>query len=126
MLKWKVFRSPWLAIAWFLTMNILFFLPGSALPQSNVFTEIYFDKWAHVGLFAGLVFLWRSAFDWNIKTYEAWIFMLSVLYGFVVELIQQNLVANRSFDMYDLMADTAGVVLGLLVWWRVYKKNKPL
>ena len=122
MLKWKVFRYRSVAITWFVVMCILFFLPGSDLPQANWLDSIYFDKWVHIGLFAILIFLWRSAFDLDLNHYN-WILLLAaILYGLSVEFIQKYWVPNRSFDLFDLLADTTGSVIGFIVWSRVYKK----
>jgi len=122
MLRWKLFRSKGLAIAWFLIMCTLFFLPGSALPQEDWLNKIYFDKWVHVGLFAVLIFLWRSAFDSNFNNYNWFLILSAMLYGLLVEFIQKQWVANRSFDLYDVVADLTGSIIGLVVWLRVYKK----
>ena len=103
-------------------ISILFFLPGSALPKENWFDKIYIDKWVHVGLFAVLIFLWRSSFNWEINRYNVLLLFLALLYGFIVELVQLYWVPNRSFDMYDVVSDMAGSILGLLVWLRLYKK----
>ena len=122
MLRWKIFRYKTVAIAWFIIMGILFFLPGSDLPQANWMDAIYIDKWVHIGLFAVLVFLWRSSFVLDFNHYN-WVLLLSaIFYGLVVEFIQKYWVPNRSFDLFDLLADTAGSILGLIVWLRVYKK----
>jgi VanZ family protein len=131
MLKLKIFRSKWLAISWFIFISVLFFLPGSALPPGDsalmIFLDkIHFDKWVHVGFFAILLFLWRTAFDETTNNLTPLLFFSALLYGFLVELIQHQWVANRSFDMYDIVADTIGNLSGLIVWLRVYKKNKPL
>jgi hypothetical protein len=126
MLRWKIFRYKGVAITWFLIMCILFFLPGSALPQENWLNAVYFDKWVHVGLFAILLFLWRSSFKLDLNNYNLVLLFSALLYGLLVEFIQRNWVPNRSFDLYDVLADMAGSVIGLVVWLRVYKKNKPL
>jgi hypothetical protein len=126
MLRWKIFRYKSVAIAWFLIMCILFFLPGSALPQESWLDAIYFDKWVHVGLFAVLIFLWRSSFNLDFNHYNWMLLFIALLYGLTVEFIQKYWVSNRSFDLYDVMADMTGSVIGLVVWLRVYKKNKPL
>jgi VanZ family protein len=121
MLRWKIFRSKVTAVAWLVFISILFFLPASNLPKSNWLGEIYFDKWVHIGLFAALIFLWCSAFD-LVRRY-IWILLFSAaLYGLGVEIIQGNYMMNRSFDLYDLLADIAGSLLGLFVWSWVYKK----
>ena len=125
MLRWKIFRYKSVAVAWFIIMCILFFLPGSDLPQANWLDAIYFDKWVHIGLFAVLIFLWRSSFDLDFDHYN-WILLLSaLLYGLSVEFIQKYWIPNRSFDLFDLLADMTGSILGLFVWLRAIK-NKPL
>jgi VanZ family protein len=107
-------------------MCILFFLPGSAFPNENWLSKIYFDKLVHVGLFAILIFLWRSAFNSKFSAYNFVLLFLALLYGIMVEYIQRYFVANRDFDLYDVVADMIGSVSGLLVWLRTYRKNKPL
>ena len=122
MLKWKIFRYKSVAITWFIVMCILFFLPGSDLPQANWLDAIYFDKWVHIGLFAMLTFLWRSAFDLDLNHYNWIILFTAILYGLSVEFIQRYWIPNRSFDLFDLLADTVGSLIGIAVWSVVYKK----
>ena len=45
------------AFAWFVIANFLFFMPGEDIPEATFLDDIYFDKWVHTGLFAGMVFL---------------------------------------------------------------------
>jgi VanZ family protein len=125
MLQASWLKSKAVAIGWFLLMNVLFVLPGSTLPKTGWFTDIQLDKWVHIGLFAVLVFLFCSAF--NSVSKKIWIVLVAaVAYGFIVEVVQKNWVSNRSFDLYDVLAETAGSIIGLVVWLRVNKKNKPL
>jgi len=123
MLKWKIFKLKPVAIGWLILISILFFLPGSALPKENWFDKIYIDKWVHVGLFAVLIFLWRSSFNWDINSYNLLLLLAAVLYGFLVEMVQLNWIPNRSFDMYDVLSDASGSIVGLLVWLGVYRKK---
>lgn len=123
MLKWKIFRLKAVAIGWLILISILFFLPGSTLPKENWFDKIYIDKWVHVGLFAVLIFLWRSSFNWDINSYNLLLLFAAVLYGFLVEVVQLNWIPNRSFDMYDVLSDASGSIVGLLVWLGAYRKK---
>lgn len=123
MLKAKIFRSKVLALGWLLIMCILFFLPGKAFPEENWMSAVYFDKWVHVGLFAVLVFLWSSAFDLDLPKNSGYLVGAVVLYGVAVEFIQRDWVANRSFDVFDILADTVGALTGLVIWLRVYRKK---
>jgi VanZ family protein len=120
-------RSLLAAIFWLIFISILFFLPGSALPKTNWLGTIHFDKWVHVAFFAILAWFWAMAM--RIKTGKHLVLMIIIagLYGLLVEVIQDQFIANRSFDGGDLAADVAGTCLGCLYWYRgLYKKNKPL
>lgn len=123
MLKWKVFRYRWVAVSWLVIMCVLFFLPGSAFPGENWLSKIYFDKLVHVGLFAILIFLWRSAFDFEFFAYTFILLLSALLYGVTVEYIQRDFVPNRDFDLYDVVADMAGAIIGLVVWSWTYRKK---
>jgi VanZ family protein len=126
MLKWKLFRSRSLAITYFIIITILFCLPGSALPKENWFNRVGFDKVVHFCFFAALLFLWRTAYDKTLKNLTAVLLSFGFIYGILIEIIQTKWVPNRSFDLYDIVADAVGAVMGIFVWLRVYKKNKPL
>ena len=106
-----------------MVISILFFLPGSALPKETWFSKIYIDKWVHTGFFAALIFLWRSAFDWEIKSYAFILLLSAILYGLAVEFVQKYWVPNRDFDLFDLLFDTLGSCLGLFIWFWTYRKK---
>jgi len=84
------------------------------------------DKWVHTGLFLVLYLLVRAAFSWKLNPYTFVVLLFCVLYGVLIEYIQKWFIPNRSFDLFDILADAAGAVTGWLVGLRVYKKNKPL
>jgi hypothetical protein len=125
MLRWKFFRHKSVAIIWLVITCILFFLPGSDFPQKNWLDQVHFDKWVHVGLFAVLLFLWRSSFDSSVSRYTSLLFLCALAYGLAVEFIQKYFASNRSFDLFDVLFDMIGSALGLFVWSRVYKKINP-
>lgn len=122
MLKWKIFQNGAFAIGWLLLMSFLFLIPGSALPNEGWLYKLHPDKWVHIGLFAILIFLWKSAFNRKWNRYNTILLASASVYGVIVEIVQKQWVPNRSFDIYDVLADIAGSFLGLVVWLRVYKK----
>jgi len=69
-----------------------------------------------------LIFLWRSAFTWTFTKYNLVLILSALLYGLMVEFIQREWVPNRSFDLYDVLADTIGSIIGLIVWFISIKK----
>lgn len=105
--------------------TILFCLPGSAFPKDDWLSEVYFDKWVHIGIFTVLLFLWCRAL--SVKNVIFYIILLisAIIYGFLIEFIQDRFVDNRSWEFGDVVADFIGSICGVLVW-HVYKKNRPL
>jgi VanZ family protein len=121
-------------IAWFIIANVLLLMPGKDLPEVSFLDLIYFDKWVHIGLFAGLTFLTALPFIKTNRINQKVIIRIVIsyiLYGILIEFVQKYFASDRSFDVTDMIADTAGCLLGYLAsnWLqrrRVSKKNKPL
>ena len=126
MLKSPIFRSKLVAVCWFIFMTSLFFIKAPEFPERKWIHVFQPDKLAHIVFFAIQIFLWRSAFNMESRNYNLFLFISISLYGLMIEILQGLLVPNRNFDLFDLLADMLGAYLGLLVWARVYKKNKPL
>lgn len=92
------------------------------MPHAGWLDAIHFDKWVHIGLFAVLIFLWRASFNLDLDHYNSILLLAAFVYGLSVEVIQKYWIPNRSFDLFDLLADMTGAIAGLAVWFRVYKK----
>jgi hypothetical protein len=75
--------------------------PGPGIP--------YLDKVTHLLLFAAVAFTGR-----RIGLPPGWLAGVLVLNAAVSELVQHAWLPHRSGDLYDAMADVAGVALG--VW----------
>lgn len=116
-------------IIWLVIVTILLIIPGSAFPQENWLSRIWFDKWVHVGLFAIMVTLWcwaslRFEFE-TAKLQKAFMIIVfaCLVYGIGMEFVQKHLVVNRSFDNGDIIADGIGCALGWLISSRRYIKK---
>ena len=111
-------------IIYFIFISILFLLPGSAFPKSNWLSDIYFDKWVHIVLFLGLAIL--CCWGFFIIKQKVWIRLLLLLatYGLVIEVLQDQIIKNRSFDLGDWIADIIGSFLGVLIWNLRYNRKK--
>jgi VanZ family protein len=113
------------ALFYLAIISYLFFLPGSAFPKNNWFSKVYFDKWVHIGFFFVLVVLWLWALNLFKKAMFILLIVCAAMYGLAVELVQDQFIPNRSFDVGDWMADMAGAFAGLW-FWKGYIKNRPL
>lgn len=117
------------ALFWLLTVTILLVLPGSAFPQENWLSRIWFDKWVHIGLFSLLVFFWcwgLTTYRDSKKKYPGWFLLVAlaaVLYGAGMEFVQKYFIPNRSFDLLDIMADGIGAFAGWIYSFGRYIKK---
>lgn len=121
--NWRGWK--WVAILYFIIMSVLFFLPGSDLPKEKWLDKIFFDKWVHIGLFAGLIFLSRFNLPFDNNIFNYLLLLMALTYGLSVEYIQKYWVPNRSFDLWDVVADMGGAFIGLWYWLTLYKKINP-
>lgn len=83
------------------------FTPASGVPSAPAGV----DKVVHVLLFGVLAVSgrWAGAGRWVLA-------VILVVYASASELLQSLAVLNRSTSVADLLADVAGVAVGLVVW----------
>ena len=112
-------------IAWFFLVLVLISLPGSDIPTVETWlNDIYFDKWVHIGLFAVLTFLFiypvtKLGLTLPVKKNTAIkIAIAACVWGLTTEFIQKFFIPDRSFDIFDLVADSFGI-LTAYTWCRV-------
>ncbi|MES2645382.1 MAG: VanZ family protein [Bacteroidota bacterium] len=109
------------ALTWFLLSFYLLTLPGSAVPVLNWFNKIQGDKLVHIAIFAIMVILLLfpvqrlSGSPIHFKTI-LFIALAALAYGVVMEFVQENYIPNRSFDVFDMIADGIGCFLGIGCW----------
>jgi len=85
-------------------------IPGSDLPDVHIGG---YDKLIHLMMFATWAVGVRFDFDRTPFQYGRF-FVVGVIFSAMSELLQL-LVEGRSVDMYDMAADTVGLVVGFIV-----------
>ncbi|CAL1521412.1 VanZ family protein [Chitinophaga sp. MM2321] len=125
---WKYYIP---ATVWIIMILVLCTLPSKDLPSNSFFDEIHFDKIVHFGMFGGIVLFLSLGVYWQKKHIAAVTLFLFVLvaasYGLAIEFIQKYWAVGRSFDMYDVLADTLGAIAGVIVFkivLRLFFRNK--
>lgn len=122
-------NSFWPAIFWSAILIFLLSIPGSDLPEETSFLTIpYFDKWVHFGIFALFVILWCWALSFKKSRTKRvqnfiWVTLGGILLGYLMELVQKYLVPHRDYDLWDVVADGAGAIVGLLFSLKVFAKK---
>ncbi|MFN8430763.1 MAG: VanZ family protein [Spirosomataceae bacterium] len=88
-------------------IGVLCFIPSKQIPDTG--TD---DKTAHFLAFGAMAFLWYLYLKNYLETFFGLLF-----YAIFIEIVQKNLPADfhRGFEYADILADTMGILLGLLV-----------
>lgn len=100
-------------------------LPSDSLPESKLLS---YDKLAHAGVFAllsGLIAFGVHTTNFSGKskiTRNLWILTMSIVYSALLEVFQQ-FSPGRQTDLYDLIANVAGTIIGVVVF-SIFIKNK--
>jgi VanZ family protein len=106
------------AFLWLIFSTYLFCSPGSGEPKYEWLIQINFDKLVHFGIFSVQVFLTCWGYrgrnpDTLSPTIPFLLFTsLAIVFGVVIEFLQDGYIPNRSFQVGDIVADTLGSVIG--------------
>lgn len=117
--------------AFFFFSLYLFTLPGQSIPQIGILELIEFDKWVHAAIFSILVssalFPLKRHVANKKRTHTIFVIVtvLAIFYGIAIEFIQKYWIVNRSFDVFDILADSIGAVIGYVFSRRWLKKIGP-
>jgi VanZ family protein len=124
--KYIIFIS---ALLWFCFSVWLFTLPGSAIPQFDLFTKLQGDKLIHALIFLilSLLFLFSLKIILPVyKQYKNWYILLIILiccYGLLIEFIQEKYIPYRSYDIGDVIADVIGSIIAFKIYVRYWAKK---
>lgn len=109
----------WTALSWTGIILYLCLIKSNDLP--NIGTDIpNFDKYVHAFFHLTFTILWYLYFKIylkksNNKKLFIIVFLLSFCFGVTIEVLQTLLTTTREGDPVDVLANSTGAVLGLLV-----------
>jgi VanZ family protein len=116
------------AICWTLLIAFLCLGSFSNLPSLGIGGA---DKYIHITFHFGFTILWfLFFFEAKIDTRNPIlkVFVSSILYGILIEIAQEFFTTTRKADLYDVLANTAGAIIAILlihafVAWQKRKYN---
>jgi VanZ family protein len=102
---------------WMILLSVLSLMPMEDFDLGG--PEIpYLDKWVHMGFYftamlLGVFFLWER-FRHRMKKKPSMIWMGTglLIYGIIIELLQERMGMDRSAELTDLAANIVGIGLG--------------
>jgi len=104
------------AAAWAMMIFILSTANPNAFPDITFNFVFGIDKLVHFLLYAFLALLLilvKTRIKFLIHT--VYMFLLSVAYGISIEILQGMFFAGRTFDYADIIANTIGAAIGVLI-----------
>lgn len=113
----------------FVTFSSLYSFEQDELPSFNI---PYADKLVHftfyfVGLVLGSLYVLQLKGQGQVLLRKIGILaFFLMLFGIIIEVIQGTMTLHRSGDFFDALANTTGVVLGFIVVFKVFYKQRGL
>src|SRR5436190_12602969 len=106
-----------LSIVWALVILALCAMPGQYIPSNDWLDLLSVDKLIHAMMFFILCSLFIIAAKKSNKGMGIIIALVifGILYGALMELLQQEVFSNRSADWKDIVANSTGCIISLLM-----------
>ena len=106
------------ALAYAIALGTVSLITLKDLPDIKIsFADKIFHFLAY-GLFA---ILWYLAFyySFSLKKMKALIyaFIVAVLFGIIIEILQDTMTSSRALDVYDAVANTLGALIASVLIW---------
>jgi VanZ family protein len=113
-----------IGLVYTLLITIALLSPTSDIPKIDI---AFLDKFIHVIIHWILSFIWLwygfSTDKYHISSKTIFVILtICFAYGLAIEASQQWFTQTRTFDLFDLVANVAGSLLGLLSFRMVRKK----
>ena len=113
-----------LAIGWTVLIAFLCLVTFSDLPSLNVSDA---DKYVHSTFHFVFTMLWGLYFSINREEIKIpqiiWIVLVSICYGILIEFLQGSFTKTRHADIFDVLANTTGALIALLVFLFLKKRK---
>jgi len=116
-------RTVRIVIIWTVLILAACLIPGNEVPDVKV---PLIDKYVHFIIFAGFSFLWLCTVpSAPLRKSGSLAFISSLALGYLVELLQgSGITTGRSYDLYDVVADAIGGLIGIILFYIVRKFHR--
>ena len=110
-----------IALFYSFVISVLFFMPTTELPMVSFLSA---DKLIHLVIYFILINLWliyfyiKNNFIFEFK-WTVILFFFILLYGIIIEIFKGLFTASRSADIFDLIANLMGTILGIIFFKKI-------
>jgi VanZ family protein len=111
----KLHRAHVLAVLWTIFIASSCLLPAAAFRSFSFDTLLELDKVIHFVLYAVFILLWALAIrDISMKQ-KITLLLIGVTYGILIEVLQSTMALGRSYDIGDIVSNTVGCIIGVIL-----------
>jgi VanZ family protein len=111
----KLNRAYILAILWTLFIASSCLLPPSAFRSFSFDTLLGLDKIVHFVLYAIFILLWAMAHKYITLKQKVVLLLTGITYGVLIEVLQSTMAIGRNYDIGDIVSNTVGCVIGVIL-----------
>jgi len=123
-----VLKKKPIAIGWNLIVLVLCLVNLSNIEGVEKVAFPHIDKVVHFAFYTAASFLWSWALYNKSSTHRnlnlSLMILGLILFGLIVEFLQDLLPTKRAFEWFDVVSNTAGVLVGTSIYL-LYRKLKP-
>ena len=101
---------------------LLSLVPSSSMPDSALFSISFLDKIIHFSMYAffGFVALLESRCQIQCTRFHLIMILIILIMSAVIEVLQATVVATRSAEWLDLLANFSGLIAGYIAF-RIFR-----
>lgn len=117
-------RFFWGALLWTVLVAVFCLIKSEAFKGAGFLNIPYKDKYVHFVFYFVFTVLWIKAFkdSGNKSKIVAAVFCAAVSYGILIEICQALFTNSRSADFLDVLANTCGALIAVLLMRILDKK----
>lgn len=104
-----------LAVLWTLITLYLSLISARSAARFNVWDIIGFDKLGHLVFYTVFSFLWSMGVR-KRSINKNFPLIFAICFGIIMEICQFYLFNGRSFELYDILANVVGSVIGVILF----------
>ncbi|MCP2043231.1 VanZ family protein [Pontibacter sp. HSC-36F09] len=122
-----ILRYNFFTIIWAAVIMVLTLLPSSSMPSLSIWEIFSFDSFAHAFMFAVLTYLMVVGLKKQYTYMRVQLFAIrtaffvSSMFGIAIELLQHFFVPGRQGDIVDVLSNTIGCIIGILLFKWIYQ-----
>jgi VanZ family protein len=113
------------AVVWCFAIAICCLISMNTFKSAGINTDA--DKSVHFSFYVIFVVIWYLGLRPYFKDYfrlRIYVFLLAFLFGVLIEICQSLFTTDRTADIKDVLSNTFGAALGILLIWIVSKIKK--